>query len=117
MQKLQNDLFKISDTDVKLNEISDDEDPWNSLSANFDLMTPFIEETINRWSQRSAQKKSVDIMQQVKQNVNAKQIAKTQMVKADLKILGNAPSDKNVYNDHDLYTVMLSDYLAMNDDA
>ena len=39
------------------------------------------------------------------------------MVKADLKILGNAPSDKNVYNDHDLYTVMLSDYLAMNDDA
>lgn len=39
------------------------------------------------------------------------------MVKSDLKMLGHAPSDKNVYNDHDLYTVMLSDYLAMNDDS
>lgn len=39
------------------------------------------------------------------------------MVKAETKILGNEPSQKNVYNDHDLYTVMLSDYLAMNDDS
>jgi hypothetical protein len=77
LTKLQNDLFKISETDVKLAAIDDDEDPWNTLSSNFDLMTPFIEETINRWSQRSAQKKTVDIMQQVNQNVNAKSIAKT----------------------------------------
>ena len=38
------------------------------------------------------------------------------MLKSDLKILGHEPSEKNIYNDHDLYTVMLSDYLAMNDD-
>ena len=54
-------------------------------------------------------------MLQVKQSVNAKQIAKTQMLKTD--ILGHNPSSKNIYNDHDLYTVMLSDYLAMNDDS
>ena len=54
-------------------------------------------------------------MLQVKQSVNAKQIAKTQMLKSD--ILGHNPSSKNIYNDHDLYTVMLSDYLAMNDDS
>ena len=33
------------------------------------------------------------------------------------KILGHKPSPANIYNDHDLYTVMLSDYLAMNDDS
>ena len=115
LQKLQNDLFAISETDVKLASISEEGDPWETLNANFDKMCPFFEETINRWSQRSAQKKPVDIMLQVKQSVNPKQIAKTQMLKST--ILGHNPSNTNIYNDHDLYTVMLSDYLAMNDDS
>lgn len=57
-------------------------------------------------------------MDQVKNTVNDnKSVARTQIVKDEIRILGHESSALNVYNDHDLYTQLLSDYLAMNDDA
>ena len=78
-------------------------------------MMPFVEETINRWSQRGGKS---NVLEQVKNTVNDKKsVARTQILKDEIVILGEESSAVNVYNDHDLYTQLLSDYLAMNDDA
>jgi bisphosphoglycerate-dependent phosphoglycerate mutase len=71
LQKLQADLFKISGTNIKFKPIDDDQ-PWENLNSNFESMVPYFEETISRWSQRAG--KQVDILGQVKQNINAKSI-------------------------------------------
>lgn len=119
MQSIQNELFRISETDIKFEPISD-EGIWESLSSNFEKTIPFIEETVNRWSQRTITtgKKPVNILDQVAHSLNDKKTTlRTQVIKEDLKILGDTASASNIFNDHDLYTSLLSDYLAMHDDA
>ena len=63
------------------------------------------------------------------QELRDKVIMKTQFKRDTYKILGPVPSDYaldepsyftkendvNIYNDHDFYTMMLSDFLAIND--
>lgn len=66
---IQKDLYKISQTNIKVKEIlydSDDSstsaeennqpssDPmWKQLNNNFKLSMPFMEETVNRWNARN----------------------------------------------------------------
>lgn len=56
-------MFKVSETNVQLDYPSEDESPaenetstdqlWSSLDANFGKCLPFIEETVDRWNNRT----------------------------------------------------------------
>ena len=56
MTKLQKSLFEISETSVKVKTIDGNEElktMFNILDSNFKSMQPFIEETVDRWNQRT----------------------------------------------------------------
>lgn len=56
---IQKDLFKLSETDIKIkvNNLDDNEASldkiWNNLDYNFGSTLPFIEQTMNRWNERN----------------------------------------------------------------
>lgn len=55
--KIQKVLFKLSETNIKVEEIKEENDQtdeiWEKLNSNFDRMMPFVEETIDRWNNRT----------------------------------------------------------------
>lgn len=55
--QLQKNLFNISETSVKVDEIpsedSKTEDVWGILDKNFSNVLPFVEETIDKWNSRT----------------------------------------------------------------
>ena len=55
--QLQKNLFNISETSVKVDEIpsedSKTEEIWGILDQNFSNVLPFVEETIDKWNSRT----------------------------------------------------------------
>ena len=97
-------------------------------------MMPFVNQTVDRWNARSqtlqaqiqGNKKAFGktIIEQVKQmieddHIMDRLVEKTQLKRDTFQIEGlqdiNEDKNPNIYNDHDFYQLLLSDFLAMND--
>lgn len=141
LQSIQKDLFKISETSIKLQDIDEQDSNdklWKTLDSNFSKVIPFAEQTIEKWNSRNQQinmqksknnqfnRSVVDQVQTIikDQHVFKQAVQKTQYKRDTYSVLGQSNAsdlanerDQNIYNDHDFYTVLLSDFLAMNDDA
>ena len=55
-QKAQKLLFKLSQTDINVEDVDTDASStkiWKSIDANFSKTMPFIEDTIDRWNERT----------------------------------------------------------------
>lgn len=139
LQSIQKDLFKISETSIKLQEIDEEDSThkiWKSLDSNFSKVIPFAEQTIEKWNSRNQQismqknkQFNKSVVEQVQtivkdQHVFKQAVQKTQYKRDTYSVLGQSSAadltndrDQNIYNDHDFYTVLLSDFLAMNDEG
>ena len=121
-------MFKVSETKVELDYPSDDsskddvemttEQLWKSLDANYSKCLPFIEETVERWNNRTqllgnlkqSSKKGKEtvfnatIVQRVRSMMSneeskARIIEKTQMKRDTYRVLGRPAED--LHNDKD----------------
>ena len=58
LQSIQKDLFKISETSIKLQDIDEQDSNdklWKKLDSNFSKVIPFAEQTIEKWNSRNQQ--------------------------------------------------------------
>eukprot|EP00347_Sterkiella_histriomuscorum_P006693 403351797 len=147
--KLQKQLFHLSETSIKLQEVqstkdnSDNEDIsadklFKVIDGNFQEMMPFVEETIDRWNNRTMMIKNLGgnqskskafgktILEQVNSIFNEQDSRQKLREKSNLKrdhyrILGRKADDlanekdPNIFNDFDFYQVLLKDFLANAD--
>ena len=139
-------MFKLSETKIDLTPIDVEKgtikELWNTLESNFANCLPFIEETIEKWNSRTklignlAQNQSkkqqtsifnATIVQQVNallanEESRTRLVERTRSKRETYRVLGrsaedlHSTTDVNIYNDHDFYQVLLSDFLQNNDD-
>ena len=119
------------DQDSSLNSL------WNTLESNFSKTLPFIEDTIEKWNSRTklisnlaqgagnSKKSSVfnaTIVEQVKGLMSSEEsmkrlVQKTRAKRDTYRVMGRGAEDlhqtedADIYNDHDFYQVLLSDFL------
>ena len=57
IQAVQEEMFRISETKIKLSALKTDsaslKEIWNTLDSNFTKTLPFIEDTIEKWNSRT----------------------------------------------------------------
>ena len=139
--KVQKELFALSETEVKFEVPQESEDEltadtlYSALDKNYLELHPFLEETVDRWNQRTQIMKNLNttnsknkafnktILEQVGGILDdpsslKKLIDKTQLNREHFRIIGRPAADltmdrdPNIYNDFDFYQGLLKDFLG-----